>query len=148
MKKLILLLLVVTATVFMGCSSTDTDQNNDEAYQYIVANVDDSAAIQSYLEKEKAHGNDIDAEIKNGDTVLMIAARYTTNIEVLKTIVSYFPNIHKMNYDTDMSALDYLSRREGTDEMYKYLMDESVKYEVKKKVDSAKTGIVKSLFKF
>ncbi|MGD6731456.1 MAG: hypothetical protein ACPKMZ_10345 [Pleomorphochaeta sp.] len=146
MKKSIILIIVVFTTLFMGCSTLDKPIDNTEDYQYLIANIDDSVAIKAYLEKEKSKGTDIDAEIMNGDTVLMIAARYTTNIEVLEVIVSYFPEIHKMNYKTDMSALDYLSRRENVDELYKYLMEESVKYEMNKKVDNMKTNIVKTLF--
>ena len=145
MKKILALLLVVTVTLFIGCTTPEKD--NDESYEFIVANIDDSDAIKSYLEKEKSKGNDINEAVKGGDTILMIAARYTTNIEVLKTIVSYFPDIHEMNNKTDMSALDYLSRREGTEEMHKYLIEESIKYELKKKADSAKNSLVKNIFK-
>lgn len=144
MKKILIAVLLLTATLFVGCATAEVD--DVEAYEYLVANIDDSSAIQSYLEKGKAHGNDIDAEIMGGDTVLMIAARYTTKIEVLEVIVSYFPSINQMNYKTDMTALDYLGRREGTDEMYKYLMDESVKAQVNKKVNEAKSNIVQGIF--
>ncbi|MCY1153267.1 MAG: hypothetical protein PQJ49_04990 [Sphaerochaetaceae bacterium] len=146
MKKSIILIIVVFTTLFIGCSTSDEPIDNTEDYQYLIANIDDSVAIKAYLEKEKSKGTDIDAEIMNGDTVLMIAARYTTNIEVLEVIVSYFPDINKMNYQTDMSALDYLSRRDNAEELYKYLLDESVKYEMNKKVDGIKNNIVKSIF--
>ena len=145
MKKIILLLLVVTVTLFVGCMSTEKE--NDESYQFIFSNIDDNDAIKSYLEKEQSRGNDINDTIKNGDTVLMIAARFTTNIEVIKTITSYYPDIHKMNRKSDMSALDYLKRREGTEEMYNFLIEESVKHELKKKADSAAEGLVKGIFK-
>ncbi len=146
MKKFIILIIVALTTLFIGCSTSNKIVDNKEDYQYLIANIEDSVAIKAYLEKEKSKGTDIDAEIMNGDTVLMIAARYTTNIKVLEVIVSYFPDINKMNYKTDMSALDYLSRRDNADELYKYLLDESVKYEMNKKVDGIKNNIVKSIF--
>jgi hypothetical protein len=146
MKKVMPVFLFVIVALFVGCATSSVQEDNDEAYAFIFANIDDSVAIQSYLEKEKSRGNDIDEVIKGGDTILMIAARYTNNIEVLKTIVSYFPSIHQVNDSNDMSALDYLRRREGTEEMERYLTEESVKYELKKKVNKTKTSIVKSLF--
>jgi ABC-type proline/glycine betaine transport system substrate-binding protein len=146
MKKSTIIVMLILTTLLMGCATADKPVDNEEAYQYLITNIDDSTAIKAYLEKGKNKGEDINAEIMGGDTVLMIAARYTTNIEVLEVIVSYFPEIHKMNYKTDMSALDYLSRRENVDELYKYLMEESVKYEMNKKVDNMKTNIVKTLF--
>ena len=144
MKKFLVLILLIAATLFVGCANAD--QEDDETYQFLIENIDDSNAIKGYLEGEKSRGNDIDRIIKGGDTVLMIAARYTNEIEVLKAIIPYYPSIHQLNNKTDMSALDYLSRREGTEDMHKYLVDESVKYEVNKKIDSAKNSIIKNLF--
>lgn len=144
MKKRYLFILFVTLSLFISCSSTEVE--DVETYEFLVANIDDATEIHSYLEKEKAHGMDINREIMNSDTVLMIAARYTTNIKVLETIVSYFPDINQMNYETDMTALDYLSRREGTEEMHKYLMEAALKAEMNKKVDEVKHNVVKSIF--
>ncbi len=145
MKKRILLVLLVAVTLLSGCMTVEKD--NEEAYQFIVENIDDSDAIKTYLEKEKSRGGDIDVSIMSGDSILMIAARYTTNIEVLETIATYFPSIHKMNYQTDMSAIDYLTRREGTEDMVKFLVEESVKQEVLKKANETKNSVVKSIFK-
>ena len=111
MKKILVVILLVTATLFVGCATADV--SDEVTYAFLVANIDDNNAIKAYLQGEESKGNDIDAVIKGGDTVLMIAARFTTDIEVLKTIASYYPNIHKLNNKNDMSALDYLSRREG-----------------------------------
>lgn len=148
MKKTLFLLLLISLALFVGCSSTVVEEDNDEAYEYIVSNIDDSTAIKSYLEDLKVHGDDINSAIKNGDTVLMLAAQYTTNIEVLKTIVSYYPDIYQENNKTDMDALDYLSRREGVDDLHKYLQDEGVKAGINKKVESTKKDIIKGLFSF
>ena len=145
MKKAILLLLVVVAvSLFAGCMSSQED--NEEAYLYLTSNIDDNEAIKAYLENEAARGNDIDAKIKNGDTILMIAARFTTNIEVIRTIASYYPSIHQMNYKTDMTAIDYLTRREGTKEMVTLLAEESVKQELRNKANETKDSIVKGIF--
>ena len=144
MKKKLFLILFVTVVVFIGCASNEVE--DVETYEFLVANIDDVATIKTYLEEDMAHGKDIDREIMVGDTILMIASRYTTDINVLKTIVSYFPSINKMNYETDMTALDYLDRREGTEEMYKYLMDAALKAEVDKKVGEVKHNVVKSIF--
>ena len=143
MKKRFLFILFVTVVLFIGCSSTEVEDT--ETYEFLVANIDNVSEIQAYLEKEISHGMDIDREIMNSDTVLMIAARYTTNIKVLETIVSYFPSINKMNYETDMTALDYLSRREGAEEMHKYLMEAALKAEMNKKVDEVKHNVVKNI---
>jgi hypothetical protein len=124
-----------------------TEKDNEESYNFLMAHIDDSKAIKSFLDKEISHGYEIDDNIMGGDTVLMIAARYTTNIEVLKTITTYYPSIHQLNRTNDMSALDYLSHREGTDEMEKLLIEASVKQELTKKANEAKTSIVKGLFK-
>jgi len=144
MKKIMLVVIIIGVTLLSGCMSTQKD--NEEAYNYLMANIDDSAAIQSYLEKTISKGNEIDDVIAGGDTVLMIAARHTTNIEVLKVIASYYPSIHQLNRQNDMSALDYLSRREGTDEMEKFLIEESVKQELTKKANEAKESVVKTIF--
>ncbi len=145
MKKIIAILLAVTVIALAGCMTSV--QENEEFYNYVMANIDDSDAIKSYLDKEISRGYEIDDPIMSGDTVLMIAARYTTNIEVLKTIASYYPSIHELNDNNDMSALDYLSRRDGTDEMQKFLIEESVKHELTKKANEAKSSIIKSIFK-
>ncbi len=146
MKKTFVLILLIITTLFVGCATAEKPVDRTQDYQFLVANIDDSAAIQMFLEKGRAKGNDINDELMGGDTVLMIAARYTTNIEVLKTIVSYFPDINQMNYSNDMTALDYLDRRENVDDLYEYLFEESVKYEMNKKVDSVKNSVVKNIF--
>jgi len=146
MKKTFILITLIITTLFVGCATSEKPIDRTQDYQYLVANIDDSAAVQMFLEKERSKGNDINEELMGGDTVLMIAARYTTNIEVLKTIVSFFPDINKMNYSTDMTALDYLDRRENVDDLYEYLFEASVKYEMNKKVDSVKNSIVKNMF--
>ena len=145
MKKKMLLVLLVMVTILTGCMTSE--KNNEEYYNFLIANIDDSDAIKTFLNKEIAHGFRIDDTIMAGDTVLMLAARYTTNIEVLKTIASYYPNIHKLNRNNNMSALDYLIRRDGTKDMVNFLVGESVKQELTKKLNETKTHIVKGLFK-
>ncbi|NCB00974.1 MAG: hypothetical protein EOM67_02270 [Spirochaetia bacterium] len=145
MKKKMLLILLATVLLLAGCMTSE--KNNEEAYNFLIANIDDNDAIKTFLHKEIAGGYEIDDTIMAGDTVLMLAARFTTNIEVLKTIASYYPSIHQLNRNNDMSALDYLSRREGTKEMIDFLIEESVKQELTKKVNETKTNVVKSIFK-
>ncbi len=144
MKKKMLLVLLVMVTLLTGCMTSE--KNNEEYYNFLIAHIDDSDAIQTFLHKEIARGFEIDDTIMAGDTILMLAARFTTNIEVLKTIASYYPNINKINRKNDMSAIDYLIRREGTKEMVNFLVGESVKQELTKKLNETKTHIVKGLF--
>ena len=83
MKKIVIVIFLLLTTLLMGCATADKPVDNEEAYQYLITNIDNSAAITAYLDKGVLKGDDIDAEIMGGDTVLMIAARYTTNIDVL-----------------------------------------------------------------
>jgi len=144
MKKKMLLMLLVMVTLLTGCMTSE--KNNEEYYNFLIAHIDDSDAIQTFLNKEIARGFEIDDTIMAVDTILMLAARFTTNIEVLKTIASYYPNINKINRKNDMSAIDYLIRRDGTKEMVNFLVGESVKQELTKKLNETKTHIVKGLF--
>ena len=144
MKRTLLLVMAAMAILLSGCMSTT--QEDIEAYNYLRANIDDPQAVDSFIITELSGGSDIDRVIAGGDTVLMIAARFSTNVEVLKVITSYFPDISKVNWKTDMSALEYLALRENTQEMERFLIEQSVKQELLKKANEAKDAVVETIF--
>jgi ankyrin repeat protein len=146
MKKLILLLLAVS-TILVGCSTFEELATYDDPYDHIILNIDNFAEMSAYLEKADGYGTDIDTEIRGGDSILMLASRYSTNLEIIKKILTYNPDINLKNRKNGLTALDYLIQREDADDIYDYLLEQSYKKKVTNQLKTVKDSLMHNLIK-
>lgn len=145
MKRIILLMLAVL-TIFVGCSTFE-ELSSYDPYNDIISNIDNYAQISAYLEEEDGYGADINVDIRGGDSILMLASRYSTNIVVVKEILSYNPDINMKNENNGLTALDYLIQREGVDNIYQYLLEQSYKTKVTEQFVTIKESFLHNLIK-
>jgi ankyrin repeat protein len=113
-KKLYLLALCIL--VMSGCTSNKV---NPYPTSYLIENINNVQVIDEYLDT----GIYVDKPLKNSNTLLMLSAKYSTDIDVVKTILAYGADATKKNSKTGLTALDMISLRHGVDDIYKVIYD-------------------------
>ncbi|MGH4036567.1 MAG: hypothetical protein ACRQFF_01805 [Sphaerochaeta sp.] len=115
MKK-ILYLLALCILVLSGCTSNKV---NPYPSSYLIENINNVQVIDDYLDT----GVYVDKPLKNSNTLLMLSAKYSTDVDVVKTILAYGADATKKNSKTGLTALDMISLRHGVDDIYRVIYD-------------------------